>query len=49
MLRDRQTGDRHPSTFFGNTLVLMSVLLSCYDINGISLFLAARDDSVIPF
>jgi hypothetical protein len=44
ILRDRQTGVKFEtdcksgdvSTFFGNTLVLISVLLSCYDIDDIS-------------
>lgn len=35
----RKSGDA--STFFGNTLVLMDVLLSRHDINSINLLLAA--------
>lgn len=41
----RKSGDA--SIFFGNTLVLIAVLLSCYNIEDIKLMLAAGDDSVI--
>lgn len=51
VLRDRQTAEKFEtnyqrksgdaSTFFGNTLVLMDVLLSRHDINSINLLLAA--------
>lgn len=43
----RKSGDA--STFFGNTLVLLIVLVACYDIDTIELILAAGDDSLIYF
>lgn len=43
----RKSGDA--STFFGNTLVLMAVLLACYDIDDVLLMILAGDDSVIFF
>lgn len=43
----RKSGDA--STSFGNTLVLMVVLLACYDIDDIILMILAGDDSVIFF
>lgn len=43
----RKSGDA--STFFGNTMVLLAVLVACYNIDDVELLLAAGDDSVIFF
>lgn len=43
----RKSGDA--STFFGNTVVLLCILLACYDINDILFMILAGDDSVIFF
>nr|WPV62267.1 MAG: RNA-dependent RNA polymerase [Wufeng shrew martellivirus 1] len=43
----RKSGDA--STFFGNTMVLLAVLLACYNIDDVSLLLASGDDSVVFF